>query len=541
MDSLQSLWFLPFLLYAETHYRFKYFFSILRKSEPEIIADAPHRLEPGPRLPILIIIKDAHLFPCTLEQVTTELRKDGEPLARKEHLATPLTLGQKFKSFTIPLDVSSWRGWIEVDVTFSVNVGGVTKEYHNDNHRFSSRAPLRVFLASDPLPRFANLYLGDPHVHSTYTDDQVEFGSPLSETRELARAMGLSFFCVTDHSYDLDDCLDSYLENDPGVPKWKMLQSEVDILNRTSSDCIVVRGEEVSCLNSVGKNVHLLMFGQREFIHGSGDGAEWWFRTKSEFTIPQALALRSEGGATYAAHPMESVPFLQRLLLGRGEWSDEDLCHEGLSGVQIMNGKLDEGFRKGLRSWTRHLLNGDRLHALAGNDAHGNFNRFRQIGVPFLALRETAVHVFGKMRTGLFVDGGLTEQSVQGALSQGRSILTDGPIARLAITSHSDSRSHESNANGPWEAEIEIRSTAEFGRIASVRLIVGKVGNPTEQIAYEQEGVNRFDFQIQVVIKAVSADYARVEVHTGEENSSDGLSHFCFTNPAWFRNGSTKI
>ena len=39
------------LLYAETHYRFKYFFSFLKKNEPEILADIPHRLEPNAALP----------------------------------------------------------------------------------------------------------------------------------------------------------------------------------------------------------------------------------------------------------------------------------------------------------------------------------------------------------------------------------------------------------------------------------------------------------------------------------------------------------
>jgi len=61
MFQTESLWFLPLFLYAETHYRFPYFFSLLRKNEPEIIADAPHRIEPGSPLPILILIKDAHL------------------------------------------------------------------------------------------------------------------------------------------------------------------------------------------------------------------------------------------------------------------------------------------------------------------------------------------------------------------------------------------------------------------------------------------------------------------------------------------------
>ena len=37
---------LLFLLYAETHYSFKGIYSRLKKKEPEIIADLPHRIDP---------------------------------------------------------------------------------------------------------------------------------------------------------------------------------------------------------------------------------------------------------------------------------------------------------------------------------------------------------------------------------------------------------------------------------------------------------------------------------------------------------------
>ncbi|MDL1878587.1 hypothetical protein FBQ85_26005, partial [Cytophagia bacterium CHB2] len=43
-----------FLLYAEIHYRFKFTPSRLFQRQPEIIADAPHRLPPNTPVPILI-------------------------------------------------------------------------------------------------------------------------------------------------------------------------------------------------------------------------------------------------------------------------------------------------------------------------------------------------------------------------------------------------------------------------------------------------------------------------------------------------------
>ena len=65
LTFIDPSWFLPLFLYAETHYRFKYFFSFLKKQEPELLADAPHRVEPGKDIPILILSKDADRYPCS--------------------------------------------------------------------------------------------------------------------------------------------------------------------------------------------------------------------------------------------------------------------------------------------------------------------------------------------------------------------------------------------------------------------------------------------------------------------------------------------
>lgn len=531
----ESALLLPVLLYAETHYRFPYFFSLLRKSEPEIIADAPHRLEPGSFLPVLILIKDADLFPCTLSQVSSVIRKDGEAIQQRQHLVGQLQLGKKYHTYVLQLDVRGMKGWIDVDIQFSLIVQGIEKRYHNDNHRFSSRKPLRVYLANDPLPRFADLFLGDPHMHSTYTEDQVEFGSPLSESRTMAKAMGLSFFCVTDHSYDLDDCVDNYLRNDERVPKWLLLQSEIDQLNFRSENVVIVRGEEVSCMNARNRNVHLLLLGQRDFVRGSGDSAEEWLQTKSEHTVPEALALRTDGSSAYAAHALESVPWLQRLLLRRGQWTDVDLSCKGLTGMQILNGKIDEGFERGRESWIRQLLLGRRMYALAGNDAHGNFNRFRQIGIPFVSMRESREHLFGKMRTGVFVDGELSEHGILNSLLAGRSILTDGPIGRISLPRSSVSSQRGSSLSTSVVVLLEARSTSEFGAIASVRLYGGKVGRIQEEIYFGTEQAGMYVFQRDVLLDAGSFDYLRLEVSTDGSSSCDGEEHFCLTNPTWLK------
>jgi hypothetical protein len=535
IDQAHGFWLLPFFLYAETHYRFRYFFSFLKKNEPEVIADIPHRIEPGLPIPVLILAKDAHLYPCILKKITLELRQHNEIVQRINLLSQPLALNQKFFSQVFRIDHPQLSGWIEIDVAITLEARGATPTYHNDNHITSSRRPLRVFLAQHPLPRFSDLHLGDPHTHSNYTEDQVEFGSPLHAARELSRAMGLSFFCATDHSYDLDDRVDSFLENDPSLPKWISLQNEIDTLNGSSEHFTIVRGEEVSCRSSRGRNLHFLLMGQTEFIRGSGDGAERWLRTKSEHSIAEVVRNKSISAVAFAAHALEPVPLLQRLLLGRGVWSFRDLQNEGLAGMQILNGKNDIGFKRSYRMWVRLLLSGCKLCAISGNDAHGNFNRYRQIGIPFLSIREKDHQIFGKWRTGVFVEGPLSEKEILVALAGGHAIMTDGPVVHLRASS---SDRQVSNVEGYFRGEtlllsIAVLSSEEFGEINVVRVIVGKVGNAVERIAFRFEGNQGFSIHKEVALEQSSISYARIEVGTSESGSYDGRQHFCFTNPIW--------
>ena len=62
--------FLPMvIMYAELHFRFKWSDSRYFRKEPEILSDLPIRIEPGNNIPILLIIKDAHIYPINLNKV----------------------------------------------------------------------------------------------------------------------------------------------------------------------------------------------------------------------------------------------------------------------------------------------------------------------------------------------------------------------------------------------------------------------------------------------------------------------------------------
>jgi hypothetical protein len=525
---------LPVFLYAETHYRFRYFFSFLRKHEPEIIADAPHRINPNQSLPILVLVKDAHQFPMKLNKISVVIRKDGKTLIKKELQEPSVELTEKFwwKIYHVPLE--GINGFIECDVLFEIYDGKRQFSYHNDNHRTSSHQPLKVFVSPSPLPRFEYLHFGECHSHSSYTDDQVEFGAPMEASTQLSQALGLSFFCITDHSYDLDDSVDNYLVNDPNLPKWSLLQQEIDDQNSKHQDFTIVRGEEVSCRNSKDQNIHLLLLGNRKFFLGSGDGAEHWLKTRSENSIGEILNSIEPSVLSFAAHPKERVSFLQRLLLGRGKWLQQDFIHSQLTGIQFVNGQITDGFLEGYHQWIEALLAGKNLFILAGDDAHGNFNRFRQIGIPFLKIRETGYQLFGKMRTGVYLES-LSEENILLSIQAGKSTVTDGPVVNLLI----DSPTREISSIGKTvigskhSISLEVKSSIEYGSIDSIKVFMGIIGAKETVIIFEklsQKYAAKRDFPVEISRKS----YIRAEVWTSSIDSNDAQPHFCLTNPIWF-------
>ncbi|MBI5464026.1 MAG: hypothetical protein HY966_03610 [Ignavibacteriales bacterium] len=504
-----------------------------------MILDAPHRVEPGKPIPLLLLAKDADRFSCILHHVSVTVKSNAIHPTTHDLLKEPITIDAKFFSKVFQLERPQTEGWVECDTEFEIEIHGRRRTYRNDNYRTSSHRPLKIFLAATPLPALPGLHLGDAHLHSSFTDDQVEFGAPLKPSVELARSMGLSFFCVTDHSYDLDDRTDGFLHNDPALPKWRELQNQIDALNEANPNFAVIRGEEVSCRNAFGHNVHFLLYGHRNFIPGSGDSAERWFKTWSEHSIAEILANNVDGTAAYASHALEPISFLQRLFLDRSTWTDSDLALHGLTGMQFANGKRETGFRRGYEAWVKFLLKGKKLFTLAGTDAHGNFNRYRQILIPFFKIQESHDQLFGKMQTGIFCSQ-LTETAVVQSLLTGAAIATDGPVINLRVRNDSNPTSigktfrSDSAATRSVAIDLSVRSTPEFGGLATVQVFYGVLGAPSESLLAEFSEAQEFALNkiIQLHIDAIS--YVRAEIHTSPAGTRDSTSHFCFSNPIWF-------
>ena len=532
---------LPFFLYAETHYRFKYFFSLYNNSEPEIIADGPHRLDPDKPYPVLILIKDADIYPVQLMSITVTISHN----ARQEYTHTfefspALMIRSHFWWKILDLNftgnLASKYGMMHVDVEIVTKQKGKIKITHNNNHRFTSKPPLKFYRSKTYLPSVNGWIYGDTHTHSTYTEDQVEFGSPVAAAPHLCRSMGLSFVGVTDHSYDLDDSADNYLINDPEIPKWKEYQNEIDQVNAREKDFAVIRGEEVSCTNSENYNVHFLLFGNRRFFHGSGDGAEKWFTTESEFTIGEILSQKENNVVAYAAHPTEDVSSLQKVLLKRDEWSLKDMSEKELSGIQILNGSRSDGFYRGMDVWKWMLNRGEKKFILAGNDAHGNFNRFVQIGIPMVMFRENEAQLFGKMKTAALVSA-LTESDLIDAMGKGRTVITNGPLLTIEMETDSPDvgRIGETVSGKKFVVKFHGETTDEFGTFTHIKIFIGIIGKG-ERILFEiRQFRNPYSIhQISDWHQAEFFSYIRAEAYTQHGHGID-RDGFCYTNPIWIQ------
>lgn len=521
---IQSLLF-P-LLYAETHYKFRYFFSYLKKKEPEIIADIPLRVITGSSIPVLVVIKDADKYPVCIDKIS---------VLEHDQIIFSQTINEQVSEtyydilcFVTTSDLSCGEHLFDVKINYQIN--GQHKICYSDNHRGTNHKPLSTNILEKPLPRFDNCILGETHSHTNYTSDQVEFGASLKATKVMAKALDLNFFCATDHSYDLDDYRDDYLQNDPQLGKWIDFQHEVEQLNKGDNDVLIIPGEEVTVRNNNDKNVHLLLYNSKKFFPGSGDSGEKWLQKSSEYSIAEVVSEITDSVLAVSAHPAETPPFLQRLFINRGSWQPTDCAQSRLEGLQFINGGENVNINNGKKLWVEQLLSNNRLTGIAGNDAHGNFARFRQIGFPFFTMRENSNHLFGKWITGCYVpDDKPGIPSIISALKTGNCYMTNGPALQMHLQNSANHYMMGEECPSPEKLRISARSTEDFGSMFSLNIILGDLTTKTESVFFEQPPEllqNEYKREISLD-KLPKRGYLRAELKT--QKNFQALS-----NPIWF-------
>ncbi len=519
---------LPFpLLYAEVHFRLPFLFNLLFQKEPEIVADAPYRVTKNNMLPVLILIKDAHRFPIFLQSISIFID------ARKvlvQDLNTKVK--DKWKEWIFEVNIQDFSiGWHEISVKINYRVKNKNKVCFIDNYPSLNHEPLQCYFAEKPLPLKTHFYAGDFHSHSNFTEDQIEFGASLATMKRMAKAIELDFFAVTDHSYDLDDALNNYLTNDPDFPKWKAFLKQVNDLNSQNPHPLIIAGEEISVRNRKKQTVHLLALNNANFIVGSGDSGERWFKHISEFSVKEALQQLPDNGISLPAHPAQHVPLAQRLFINRGPWSLKDLTQNPFTGIQFINGGQQQAIDKAISLWVSLLLKGHRLLPAAGNDAHGHFNRTREIAIPFVNLREHHQHIFGYWRTVIYCpQKPLQVTHLLNCYKSGRLFLTNGPF--IEITGYRNGHPIFMGQETPAlkSIKLEIIATKETGCIEHIELLAGDGQQQKEYViwskTFQQEAIFCFSEKISLTLTPSSV-YIRAQVKTE--------TGFALTNVIWIK------
>ncbi len=118
----------------------------------------------------------------------------------------------------------------------------------------------RVFRSSSALPNLDpdHWFYGDTHCHTVYTDNSAEIGSPLAPTARAAKACGISWITVTDHSndYDSDEDAENFKDGQPNPPFARPMERSVEAkwanfladVNQVNSDegFLFIPGAEVN-------------------------------------------------------------------------------------------------------------------------------------------------------------------------------------------------------------------------------------------------------------------------------------------------------
>jgi hypothetical protein len=226
------------------------------------------------------------------------------------------------------------------------------------------RRYLHIFLARHALPlsRAASgggsrqWFYGDTHYHSAYTNDIWEFGNPVRDARQAARAVGLDWLVITDHSCDLDE-----RDDGSGSPtRWERLRDELAKSSISDKRFRIIPGEEVTLFNSVGGYVHMLAMGSlRELVPGGFWSEEdtainWFLKVVNKLIsttggypkdaverlfgqvldLDQALARLPSSALVFAAHPYDAAqpPFFN------SKWTQDELGDDRLTGLEFWNG-----------------------------------------------------------------------------------------------------------------------------------------------------------------------------------------------------------
>jgi hypothetical protein len=427
---------------------------------------------PGKPLTVYLIVKDADLYPVRIPSVVlTAVDEQGASREYRFDLDGTFRGNLAHRAFPLPVARDGLTGLIRVFGRITAeDTKGRARTFEGHNFPGLPPEPLEVHLLSHALPYPTGWQAGEMHCHSEFSSDPVEFGAPLEAMQFAADTAGLDFVLCTDHSYDFYYKREKFLETCDPEANFQAYRSQAADLNALHPGLTtLIPGEEVSCGNSRGENVHLLTFGHDRFLPGHGDGGRRGLNNRPDLTIAETLDLLGDT-PSFAAHPKARIGWLERKIFRRGAWHTVDLDPR-VGGLQFWNGHLGRDYRDGKAFWIEQLLNGRRLLPIGANDAHGDFNRNVGVKVPLVSLHQGRKHVFGKVRT-VVPAATRDAHALRGAFRGETCVCTDGPFAELTL-----------EANGAWR--VAAFTTADFGALRSVSVFGAAVGETQESLRAE--------------------------------------------------------
>ncbi|MBU4342119.1 MAG: CehA/McbA family metallohydrolase [Candidatus Altiarchaeales archaeon] len=486
----------------------------------DVFADAPWRTQSN-EIPILIMVKDADGLLCgDYDLGNIEIYKDsncdesnneqGDTLLKTEtawygvrvygtqnnNLYYP---GDWYNITYLNISQHNLSGKICLHVVIR-DIGGFW-DFDGDTH-----SHLVVNITNKSLPAFENWYYGDTHYHSSYTDNEVEFGAPIEATIEVGKAIGLNWVTVTDHSFDLDSS------------KWDNLTYECDSFSGSEFKCLA--GEEVSCYlrtSLITQYCHYLAYNISEYIKGG----EWEDGTGTDYMCEEVVSMvNNQGGFGYVAHPMNDDHF-------RDPWQNYSLNFTGLeiwNGV-IENEEAEQQLQDGLAKWEELLLEGRKVFIEGGTDAHGDLNygtTASWASFPPLPGVDKNDNAFGKVRTSCYMSS-LTNSGILNSLRNGHCFMTDGPALKFEINGKKLGETVNITKGTPTKLEIEWNSTEEFGYLKNISIIEGTIGVNTSRTVLN---VSSYSDSYNYSLIPDQEMYIRLE---GVTNTGRRV----YTNPIW--------
>jgi hypothetical protein len=298
---------------------------------------------------------------------------------------------------------------------------------------------------------------------------------------------------------------------------------------------VIVAGEEVSCLNSKSKAIHLCAMGLGKYIPGTLDGARSKTKKDNQLTAATAISqVHSQQGVAFAAHPGSKIGFMQRFFLKRGVWGQKDFSLP-LDGIQGVNNGFLKSWNRAKVLWLNELKKGHKLSLVAGNDSHGDFNRYRYLSIPFISISESFKRYFSNAMTGIYTKISNQDDVIKG-LKEGKTFITSGPYLSIGLAS-TPMKSIVSKADNDLtdkEIAIALISNVEFGFPYCIRLFFGEMRHQSESLIFcKYFKEKQYTVTVtQSLINMKHNGYIRAESECLKE---DGSLSFSATSPCYFR------